>query len=92
MIPLVRARYGDNFVRIVRESGASVSRVLGDAGLADDVLRNPNGVTTIWQLGEVARSSAIRTGNLDIGWTAAEKAGWDGYGSFAERVLAGPTL
>ena len=89
---LVRARYSDNFVRVVRETGASVGRVLDDAGLTEEILNDPDGLTTIWQLGEVARSSAIRTGNLDIGWNAAEAADWSGHGSFAERVLAGSTL
>lgn len=92
MIPLVRARYSGNFIDVVRKTGAQVGRVLDDAGLAEEVLEVPNGLTTIWQLGEVARSSAIRTGNLDIGWAAAEAAPLESYGSFAERILIGPTL
>ncbi|SFB77043.1 AraC-type DNA-binding protein [Tropicimonas isoalkanivorans] len=62
------------------------------AGLSDGVLERANGVTTIWQLGEVARHCAVRTGHLDIGWTAAASAALDDYGQFSEHVLSTQTL
>lgn len=92
MIPLVRARYSRNFVDAVRKSGAQVGRVLDASGLTDAILDAPDGQTTIWQLDEVVRSSALRTGNLDIGWAAAEAAHWESYGEFGDNILSVPTL
>ncbi|MDW4551605.1 helix-turn-helix domain-containing protein [Defluviimonas sp. D31] len=92
MIPLVRARYSAHFVDALRATGLSEGSVMDRAGLSDDVLERADGVTTIWQLGEVARHCAVRTGNLDIGWTAAASAALDGYGQFSEHVLSSQSL
>lgn len=92
MIPLVRARYSKNFIDVVREAGARTDQVFDDAGLTDEILVSPDGLTTLWQLDEVIRSSAIRTGNLDIGWAAAEAAHWESYGAFGDNILSVPTL
>lgn len=92
MIPLVRARYSANFIAVLRETGVSECRVMDYTGLTDEVLENPDGVTTIWQLGEVARLCAVRSGDLDLGWTAAASARLETYGKFAEQVLSGTSL
>ncbi len=92
MIPLARARYSANFVEALRAAGVSEDRVMDQTGLTDKVLNNPDGVTTIWQLGEVARLCAVRSGNLDFGWTAAACTRLETYGKFAVHVLSGNSL
>lgn len=92
VIPLVRARYSAHFIDALQRSGAAIAPVLQSAGLSEGALEDPNGLTTIWQLGEVARLSAVRSGDLDLGWAAAETATIESYGSFSDHVLSGETL
>lgn len=92
VIPLVRARYSAHFINALRRSGAAIGPVLRSAGLSESALEDPEGLTTIWQLGEVARLSAIRSDNLDIGWAASETASLETYGEFSDKVLSGTSL
>jgi AraC-like DNA-binding protein len=92
MIPLVRARYAANFLAAVGETGAPASRVLDKAELNPQVLENSDSMIPIWQLGQVARQSAMSADNLDIGWYAAETASLESYGEFSLAVFSRKSL
>ncbi len=92
MVPITRARYSCNFITVAKNVGAPVHRILDKAGLTESIFEHPHAITTAWQLGQIARASALLTDNLDIGWDAADAASLEQYGSFSENLFSRETL
>jgi len=87
VVGVTRARYSCHVVAAAEKAAGPAYRILEKAGLAESIFENPNSMTTIWQLGQVMRASALWTDNLDIGWDAAEAASLEQYGAFSERLF-----
>jgi len=92
MIGITRARYICNVVAEAGKAGVPLQKVLDKAALTESILETPNSLVTTWQLGQVMHASALWTGNLDIGWHAAEAVSMAQYGIFSDQLFLRNTL
>ena len=91
-LAFVRARYAANFAIAMRRLGIPVAPVLEKVRLTNDILDDPDSWITAYQLWEMARLAALRSGKLDLGYDAGTVGGTAAHGDFGQMVVSQPTL
>ncbi len=92
MVEITRSRYAANFVSIAQQEDISVSKILLGSNLNESLLENHEGFIAIPQFSNIIRNSVSHTGNLNIGWYAAEATKMENYGDFGYSVIHKDTL
>ncbi len=92
MVEITRSRYAANFVSIAQQEGIAVNKILSGSNLNESLLENHEGFIAIPQFSNVIRNSVSLTGNLNIGWYAAEATKMENYGDFGHSVTHKDTL
>jgi AraC-like DNA-binding protein len=72
MSSLVRAASLTNYSEVARAAGLDPERMLRDAGLSPDVLRDPDFMIPVERVGQLLATSAVASGNESFGLCMAE--------------------
>lgn len=90
-LPLVRVRYADSFVQVLKRLSAQADHVLERVHLSEEILAVPDGLMPVDQLWRLTALAATSTGvwhiGLEAGLTPLEQ-----HSAFGHHLFLAPTL